>query len=441
MILPERLGYPSMESLLMHIRRSGYKFIQLGIDEVHLALGWDAFREYNHTKRMKTSQDSPMKMTPTSTIPTLILTATITKSQLLSTCEFVGMAAPATFISDQLHRPNIKFAVEPPVRGKRQVAEYVKQLLSQHSLRDKCGIIYCGSRYDCIDLAQALEEEANLSVGIYYSKLPSMEKDASMDGWKEGSIKIMIATTAFGVGVNKKDVRFVIEAKLPMTMMDLIQESGRSGRDNQPAMSFLLRDSDFLKSADAIILKEYQKDEHQTDYYQAKLRAERTDLKFTLLYSMSKHICRRFWHELALRPEQWERAQPRLCLDSRFTDLYPDEDMIPCDICEENLTLKPWPAVHATQAIEDILSITGFLEDDEDRREGQVDITPDLVARIYGWSANVNLEELHPETVQRATNIYQPTARGRKMNAAHVKDAIDKMIFFGLLYFKKTSYV
>ncbi|KAI9091125.1 hypothetical protein DFS34DRAFT_597294 [Phlyctochytrium arcticum] len=80
-----------------------------------------------------------------------------------------------------------------------------------------------------------------------------------------------------------------------------------------------------------------------------------------------------------------------------FTDLYPDQDII---ICEKNLTLEPWPAVDAIKAIEDILSITGLLEDDEDRREGKVDITPD----------------------QRS-----------QMNAAHLKDDIEKMVFFGLL--------
>ncbi|KAI9091127.1 P-loop containing nucleoside triphosphate hydrolase protein [Phlyctochytrium arcticum] len=85
---------------------------------------------------------------------------------------------------------------------------------------------------------------------LYHGQLRSEEEEEAADLWKQGEVLIMIATSAFAVGINKRDVRFVIEAKLPSSMMDLLQESGRAGRDNDLARCFAIQESGSLKQAE-----------------------------------------------------------------------------------------------------------------------------------------------------------------------------------------------
>ena len=97
--------------------------------------------------------------------------------------------------------------------------------------RNKTGIIYCISRKECEKLSEILKRTYGIKCDYYHSELPYEKRKVIQERWMKDEIQIIIATIAFGMGINKKDVRFVIHYSMPMSLEGYSQECGRSGRD------------------------------------------------------------------------------------------------------------------------------------------------------------------------------------------------------------------
>lgn len=97
--------------------------------------------------------------------------------------------------------------------------------------RDKCGIIYCLSRKDCERLAESLRRNHGVRCDFYHADIPHARRKEIQRRWMQNEIQVIIATIAFGMGINKSDVRFVVHYSLPKSLEGYVQECGRAGRD------------------------------------------------------------------------------------------------------------------------------------------------------------------------------------------------------------------
>ncbi|EKM56365.1 uncharacterized protein PHACADRAFT_27241 [Phanerochaete carnosa HHB-10118-sp] len=130
-----------------------------------------------------------------------------------------------------INRANLAYAVDIKTTGERTNNLY-RYILDKY--KNCCGIIYCFTQKKTVTLAKTLSH-GSITAGPYHASLSKQAKEEVHTKWKNNEINIVVATTAFGLGINKDSVRFVIHLSPPPNMIRLVQESGRAGRDNKKA--------------------------------------------------------------------------------------------------------------------------------------------------------------------------------------------------------------
>jgi ATP-dependent DNA helicase RecQ len=218
-VAPERL-----ESILNGTR---LPVSLLAVDEAHCISEWGhEFRpHYRAIGRHRVTLDSP---------PTVALTATATPATRADIIRVLGLERPVT-VGQSFDRPNLTFTVErcrdEPERAQRAVAE----------LRAVQGtaIVYVPTRNRADGFA-AILRHYGLAAAPYHAALPPDARRALLGRFLDGSIRIMVATNAFGMGIDKPDVRLVLHLGIPSRPESYYQEAGRAGRDGAPAWCKLL---------------------------------------------------------------------------------------------------------------------------------------------------------------------------------------------------------
>lgn len=192
------------------------------IDEAHCVSEWghDFRQSYLELKHLKNWFLD---------ISLIALTATATPIIIPSIATILNLGKDCVYMSSSVNRANLRYSVE------RKASSYDITLLKEILKRYEglSGIIYCSTKAYCDRLVNDLGTTIpGAQIRSYHSKKDPQERNANQRLWTEGKIKIIVATVAFGLGVDKKDVRFVIHFNTPKSLANYAQESGRAGRDN-----------------------------------------------------------------------------------------------------------------------------------------------------------------------------------------------------------------
>lgn len=221
-VSPEGLATSRIRDLL---NEGNLEVSCITIDEAHCVSEWghDFRPDYMEIFSVR-------KLFPKATM--IALTATATEQVKRDIIKNLGLKKPEIFTTS-FDRKNIFLEVQPKKSGESQVIDFLK------NHKNESGIIYCTSRRQVDELFVSLKKKG-YSVLNYHAGLPDDVRGEHQQLFIEDKVKIIVATVAFGMGIDKPNVRFVINFDLPKSIEEYYQEIGRAGRDGQPAWALLL---------------------------------------------------------------------------------------------------------------------------------------------------------------------------------------------------------
>ncbi len=219
-VAPERLA---MDGFLEKLDAFGLR--SLAVDEAHCISHWghDFRPEYRRIGELRERRP---------TLPIQAFTATATPAVQRDIIDQLGLVDPVLLVGD-FDRPNLTYRV----KSRRDLLDQVLEVVKNHE--SEAGIVYCLSRKDVDNLAASLAAKGVRCKG-YHAGMEAEQRARVQDDFQAERIDVVVATVAFGMGIDRTDVRFVVHASLPKGVEQYSQETGRAGRDGLPAECVLL---------------------------------------------------------------------------------------------------------------------------------------------------------------------------------------------------------
>ncbi len=219
-VAPERLMLSGFLDVL-----KGWNLAQIAVDEAHCVSEWghDFRPEYRQLAELRDLFPG---------VPMMALTATATDRVRTDIVEHLRLREPSCYVAS-FNRPNLAYRVLPKARPYEQALEFIR------ARERECGIVYCASRKSAESVAERLTADG-IVAKPYHAGLEADERARNQELFLRDEVHVICATIAFGMGINKPNVRYVIHYDLPKNVEGYYQETGRAGRDGLPSECLLL---------------------------------------------------------------------------------------------------------------------------------------------------------------------------------------------------------
>lgn len=251
-----KLLYMSPERLLS-IQNTWLKTIKLSlvaVDEAHCVSMWGHDFRPEYTKLARLRKSIPH-------VPFIALTATADKTTRKDIIEQLALKSPITYISS-FDRPNLSLEVRGNIPKKDKIIQYINFI---NNRPNDAGIIYCLSRKNTEAVANELKQNG-INAKFYHAGMASEARSKVQENFLKDKIQVVCATVAFGMGIDKSNVRWVIHNNLPKNIESYYQEIGRAGRDGVNSETLL-----YYNMSDVVTLSKFAKQSSQSDILIEKL--------------------------------------------------------------------------------------------------------------------------------------------------------------------------